>query len=108
MTASPSVTNSSQGSNVTFTCTAMGGPGNMFSWTRLYDNIPVGNMSSLTVSVEGADDGGMYRCLVTNPAGNDSDTVTLNGEDCMRVSHLCSSVTVLMQLVLSSTCLPCQ
>ena len=52
----------------------------MFSWIRLYDNVTVGNMSSLTVNVEGANDGGMYRCEVTNLAGNGSDTVTLNGE----------------------------
>ena len=52
----------------------------MFSWTRLYDNITVANTSSLTVSVDRADDGGMYRCDVTNPAGNESSTITLNGK----------------------------
>ena len=79
--AEPTVSNNSLGDNQTFNCSAMGGPGNMFSWIRLYDNVTVGNTSSLTVSVEGADDGGMYRCEVTNLAGNGSDTVTLNGED---------------------------
>ena len=80
--ASPNVSNSFLGDTQTFICSAMGGPGNTFSWTRLSDGVTVGNMSSLTVSVEGADDGGMYRCEVTNLAGNGSDTVTLNGEDC--------------------------
>ena len=79
--AEPTVSNNSLGDNQTFTCSAMGGPGNMFSWISLYDNVTVGNTSSLTVSVEGTDDGGMYRCEVTNLAGNGSDTVTLNGED---------------------------
>ena len=79
--AEPTVSNNSLGDTQTFTCSAMGGPGNTFSWTRLSDGVTVGNMSSLTVSVEGADNGGMYQCEVTNLAGNGSDTVTLNGED---------------------------
>ena len=53
----------------------------MFSWTRLLDNVTVGNMSSLTVSVDGADDGGMYRCDVINPAGSGSFVITVNGEN---------------------------
>ena len=80
MDAEPMVSDNFQGDTQTFTCNAFGGPGNTFSWTRLSDGVTVGNMSSLTVSVEGADDGGMYRCEVTNLAGNSSDTVTLNGE----------------------------
>ena len=58
----------------------MGGPRNMLSWTRLYDNTLVGNMSNLTVSVNSATDGGQYKCDVSNLAGNDSDIATLNGE----------------------------
>ena len=76
----PEDSNSFLGDTQTFTCSAMGGPGNTFSWTRLSNGVTVGNMSSLTVSVEGADDGGMYRCEVTNLAGSASDTVTLNGK----------------------------
>ena len=81
VSALPIVINSFLGDTQTFTCNAFGGPGNTFSWTRLSDGVTVGNMSSLTVSVEGADDGGMYRCEVTNLAGNDSFTLTLNGKD---------------------------
>ena len=58
----------------------MGGPGNMFLWTRLYDNTIVGSWSILTVIVGGATDGGQYRCEVSNLAGNGSETATLNGE----------------------------
>ena len=65
----------------------------MFLWIRLSDGVTVGNMSSLNVSVEGADDGGMYRCEVTNLAGNDSSTVTLNGEDCALISQWFSQPT---------------
>ena len=82
MFTSPNVSNSFLGDTQTFTCNAMGGPGNTFSWTRLSDGVTVSNLSFLTVNVEGEDDAGMYRCEVTNLAGNDSDTVTLNGEDC--------------------------
>ena len=77
--ASPSSLNTFLGGNQTFMCSTQGGPGNMFSWTRLSDGATVGNMSFLTVIAEGADDGGMYRCDVTNPAGSGSATVTLNG-----------------------------
>ncbi len=80
MTVMPKITNSAQGDSVAFTCSALGGPRNMFLWTRLYNSFVVGNMSSLTVNVSSATDGGQYRCNVTNLAGNDSDTATLNGE----------------------------
>ncbi len=80
VTVLPKITNSFQGDIVTLTCSAMGGPRNLFLWTRLYNSFVVGNMSSLTVSVSSATDGGQYRCDVTNLAGNDSETTTLNGE----------------------------
>ncbi len=80
MTVMPNITNSFRGDSVTFACSALGGPGNRFSWTRLHDSMMVGSMSSLTVNVSGATDGGQYRCDVTNLAGNDSETTTLNGE----------------------------
>ncbi len=80
VSVAPNMVNSSQGNCETFTCMALGGPGNMFSWTRLYDNMIVGNMSNLTVRVNSATDGGQYRCDVSNLAGNDSDIATLNGK----------------------------
>ncbi len=80
MIVMPNATRSFQGESESFNCSALGGPGNMFSWMRLHDSMMVGNMSSLTVSVSSATDGGQYRCDVTNLAGNDFDTVTLNGE----------------------------
>ncbi len=80
MTVMPKITNNFQGDSVTFTCSAMGGPRNVFLWTRVYNSFVVGNMSSLTVNVSSATDGGQYRCNVTNLAGSDSETTTLNGE----------------------------
>lgn len=65
--------------NHTFTCSAMGGPGNTFTWTRLLDGVVVSQMSSLTVVVDGADKGGDYRCTVQNDAGNETDDVILRG-----------------------------
>ena len=74
---------SNLGGNHTFACLALGGPGNTYLWTRLRNGNILGNMSSLTVIVEGEDDdGGEYLCVVTNLAGSDFAVVTLNGEDC--------------------------
>ncbi len=81
MNITPKTSNNFQGDTQTLACSAMGGPGNMFLWTRLYDNTIVGNTSNLTVSVGGVTDGGQYKCDVSNLAGNDSETATLNGED---------------------------
>ena len=107
VTASPNVSSSFLGDTQTFTCSAMGGPGNTFLWTRLSDGVTVGNMSSLTVSVEGAGDSGMYRCEVTNLAGSDSSVVTLNGEDCLKVTDNTNSMsqyTVYCRLAVVCVC----
>ena len=80
--AYPSIVNSSFGDIQQFTCFTRGGPENMVSWTRLSDGVTVGSGGVLIVSVEGVDDVGMYRCEVTNLAGNGSSIVTLNGKDC--------------------------
>ncbi len=79
VTIVPNTINSFQGEIQNFTCSAMGGPGNMFSWIKVYDNAIVGDMSNLTVNVNGAADGGQYRCEVSNQAGNDSQVAILNG-----------------------------
>ncbi|XP_064385915.1 uncharacterized protein LOC135334596 isoform X5 [Halichondria panicea] len=77
VSVTPSMSRTVQRDTQTFTCSAMGGPGNMFSWRRLYDNEIVGDMSNLTVNVSGATDGGQYKCEVTNIAGSDSDNTTV-------------------------------
>ncbi len=110
MSITPNMSRNVQGDTPRFTCSAMGGSGNMFSWTRLYDNTIVGNTSDLTVNVNGATDGGQYRCEVSNLAGNDSDNTTVIGEwyICMYMYVLCCSHCpyVHLQSVRSLTLLP--
>ena len=93
---SPSVT-VNESENITFNCSADGGPNNMFTWVRTEDLMSVDtdvqptdsttpididglisqfsdsiliNSSSLPIdSVNGTNDGGSYTCLVINEAG---------------------------------------
>lgn len=76
----PTTINSNDSGNATFICSAMGGLGNMFSWTKLRDNVVVVNDSELVLMGIMASDGGQYLCLVENIAGSDNTTVTLNGK----------------------------
>ena len=64
-----------RGSNVTFSCTSMGGPELSFTW--MMEGDIVGNESTLSVTDIDASSGGDYTCTVSNAAGNDSDSVTL-------------------------------
>ena len=66
----------SLGENVTFTCSALGGPNNMFQWQK--DGVDLLNESQFTLTNVNATDGGLYTCVVTNAAGNDSSDITLN------------------------------
>ena len=61
---------SSQGSNITFMCNALGGPNNTFQW-EMNGNI-IGNSSILEVMDIDTSSGGIYTCTVSNAAGNDS------------------------------------
>lgn len=63
-----------------FMCTAMGGPGNNFTWTRLSDGQEVSAEQRLQISVMTASDGSQYECMVENEAGSESATVVLNGK----------------------------
>ena len=65
---------------VAFQCSAQGGPGNKFTWTRLSDGMEISNESRLEINVTSASDGSIYQCTVQNDAGNGSATATLNGE----------------------------
>ena len=76
---SPRDVSSERNVSQTFTCSAMGGPGNSFTWTRLYDGVVVSETSNLTVLVDGADKGSEYRCAVENDAGNETEDVILRG-----------------------------
>ena len=78
-------------SEVNFICTAEGGPNNTFQW--FLNDVPVNDAASeLTItpsndasssilsisSINATRHGGIYTCLVTNAAGNSSNTTTLN------------------------------
>ena len=77
--ATPLVTRRNSTSTVNFTCSALGGPGNTFTWTRLFDEEQVATDPLLTVAVRNAFDGSAYRCSVDNDAGSGEDSVTLYG-----------------------------
>ena len=79
ISAMPEIENSFDGDAVQFTCTAQGGPENEFVWRylRTGETVSVTQQLSLT-SDESV--GGQYQCEVSNLAGNDTATVTLNGK----------------------------
>ena len=85
--ATPQVINAERNTTVEFTCSALGGPGNNFTWIRISDGAAVTRGSVLQIAVEDAFVGSDYQCLVVNEAGNDADTVTLNGT-CLLFSKL--------------------
>ena len=84
--ATPQVINAERNTTVEFTCSALGGPGNNFTWIRESDNAVVARGSLLQIAVEDAFDGSDYLCLTINDAGNDTDIVTLNGMCVLRLS----------------------
>ena len=75
----PEVINAERNTIVEFTCSALGGPVNNFTWFRMLDDKVVASDPVLQVVVEGALAGSVYECLVENDAGSDSAAVTLNG-----------------------------
>ena len=79
--AVPSISNGNQSDNInaTYICSALGGPSNTFHWTKLGEDVVISGYKLSIVDIA-ASDGGMYVCVVENPAGNDSITVSLNGK----------------------------
>ena len=62
-----------------FTCSAQGGPNNAFQWFFNGSSVTPSSPteSSYTVSNVSASDGGQYTCVVSNAAGNSSNSTTL-------------------------------
>ena len=77
--AVPQTINGVEGMVAKFTCSAEGGPNNIFTWTRTFGDVTVAMDSVLTVNIMSAMDGSDYECLVENAAGDESAVVTLNG-----------------------------
>ena len=63
---------------VTYTCSADGGPGNAYEWTRLNDNSVVSSTQELILG--NTDPVGDYLCNITNDAGDTTIVTTFNGE----------------------------
>ena len=78
-------------------CTALGGPDNVYIWTRLSDGIVVANTSVLRVMVKSAHDGSIYQCTIRNNAGNISSNATLNGKQLLLllVLLICPNILLL-------------
>ena len=64
------------------TCTASGGPNNMFYWFK--DGVYLGGRTDgvLNITDVTADDGGLYECVVNNTVGNSSADITIYGMSC--------------------------
>ena len=68
-----------EGDNISLTCSAEGGPSNMLQWQLNNVNLTSETENVLNVSGITADvDGGVYTCVVTNAAGADRSSVTVN------------------------------
>ena len=71
-----------EGDNVTFTCSSLGGPDNMIQWLKdgmVYGGVISASENNLTLTdITVAGDGGVYTCVVSNAAGSDMASVSLN------------------------------
>ena len=71
-----------EGDNVTFSCSAEGGPDNSLQWLKDDVNITSvidgseNNLTRTSITVSG--DGGVYTCVASNAAGTDRARVSLN------------------------------
>ena len=74
---SPEMVIGDVGGNVTFSCSAQGGPGNEYQWQHNGVGMMSEMSNTLTIDNIGAVNGGSYTCVVSNAAGNDSATATL-------------------------------
>ena len=66
-----------QGEVAVLMCTGLGGPNNTYQWQANNTDILGETMENLTLANVNASTGGMYTCVVTNAAGNDSDSTFL-------------------------------
>ena len=75
----PSEIDAERNTTQQFTCLALGGPGNNFTWTRLRDGQALSNNLDLEILVEDASVGSQYECLVENNAGSENEFASLRG-----------------------------
>ena len=70
-----------EGDNVTFSCSAEGGPQNTLQWLKDgkdFGSIICGSENNLTLTSITIDDGAVYTCEASNAAGTGSASVSLN------------------------------
>ena len=63
--------------NVTLTCSARGGPDNVFQWQKNGADLPGENQTTLQLTDIDATDGGEYTCVVSNAGGYERTNTTL-------------------------------
>ena len=66
-------------STESITCTAEGGPDNMFEWRRQGMAPVISSNSVLELTMITGSDGGIYECTVTNNAGSDTANTSVTG-----------------------------
>ena len=66
-------------STVNITCSAEGGPNNVFEWSKQGTEV-VSNDDVLEFPMITGTDGAVYECTVSNAAGNERRNVTLTGQ----------------------------
>ena len=68
----------SDGEQLVLNCQSDGGPQLEYNW--IFSGSVIANTSTLTINNVNASNGGDYTCNVTNGAGEDSDTITVNSK----------------------------
>ena len=63
---------------VSLTCSALGGPENVFEWRKKGEVISTSPVLEFTMIT--SSDGAVYQCTVSNAAGNDTTTATITGK----------------------------
>ena len=74
--------------SLTLTCTASGGPDNMFRWLKDGSSLEGNTNSILNILAVTAADGGVYECVVNNTAGNSSANITIYGRSYLPLNTL--------------------
>ena len=92
VTVEPSPALLNQTDNVTFTCVAMGGPGNSFQWSHNGQDLSGETTSTLTLTNISTSDDGNYTCTVSNSAGSGSDVAMLIGMYSFYIGTMCMFV----------------
>ena len=89
--ATPLTIANDEGMDSVFTCSGEGGPNNAFAWTypRVSTTNVIANQPVLNLTTT-ASAGGTYTCTVSNQAGNESQSVTLNGTVRLKSVQECS------------------